>query len=210
MGRRGTLPFLRACKISKRPLNAAHCIKVLISFDTGNVTGLALAELLENFEDSFRPSPFFEHLAHSPFMGEEADDSEVAEGLTGGRPDLLVGADAAFAIDEGSRFLSPGGGEQEVGCPCSFGGVIHVLDDEKLQLLSDFSVAILIDPAVRWIGGNDPESLDLAGVDAFDDLIIGPAGLGGDPVFGDFENFRNFLVVGGVCEIVSAKEIGGV
>lgn len=70
--------------------------------------------------------------------------------------------------------------------------------------------AALVDPRVSGIGGDDPETFDLSGVDAVDDLIVSPAGFGRDIFFWDFEDTGDFFAVLWLGEVMSAEEAGGV
>lgn len=123
----------RAPYFWQRPLDAAGFVEVLVAFDPGDVAGLPFGELLKEFEGGGWARPFFEHFSAAPGVGEELNDAEVTKSLAGGVSDLLDRADAAFAVDEGAGFFTPGGGgEEEVGSLGGLGGVIHVLHHEKV------------------------------------------------------------------------------
>jgi len=68
----------------------------------------------------------------------------------------------------------------------------------------------LVDPGVGGVGGDDPEAFDFSRVDAVDDLVVSPAGFGGDVFFGNLEDAGDFFAVSGVGEVVSTEEAGGV
>lgn len=193
------------------PLDAAFGVEVLIAFNSADIAGLAFTELLHDLEGGFGVGPLFEHGAAAPSVGEELDDAKVREGLAGGVADLLESADAALGIDEGALLLAPcGGGEEEVGGLCGFGGVIHVLHHEEVELLSYLMEFALIDPRVRRVSGDDPEAFNFSGFDAINDLVVGPAGFGGDVILRDVEDAGDLFTILWLGEVVAAEEVGGV
>src|SRR5699024_11914733 len=51
--------------------------------------------------------------------------------------------------------------------------ILNILHHEKLQLLCRLGKGFIIGPAVSRICAQNPQSLDLSGVDALDDLVVG-------------------------------------
>ena len=116
-----------------------------------------------------------------PGLGDETKDIEIAERLTWGTADLFDMADASFGVDESTFLFTPTcGGEKEVSELGGFGGVIQILDHEEFEFGECFAGAILLDPGVSGVGGDDPQPFDVTGVNPVDDLVIGPALLGWD------------------------------
>ena len=205
----GILSARFAC--DERPLDAAVGVEVLVVFDAGDVTGLVGGEFFEDLEGGGGLGPLLEKITATPGMGEKLEDAEVGERLTGSFFHLLHGRDAAFRIDKSAIFFAPGGGgEEEVGRFGGLGGAIHVLDYEEIELFAQLVKAVLVDPRVGRIGGDDPEALDLAGLDSVDDLVVGPAGRGWDAVLGDAKDAADFLAVLGFGKVMPAEQVGGV
>ena len=74
------------------------------------------------------------------------------------------------------RPFPPGSrGEHQIGQLGRFGGVIHVLNDQKIEARQDIAEHVLVDPRMSRVGGDDPQPFDLLLQDAFDDLVVGPA-----------------------------------
>src|SRR5699024_7819753 len=51
--------------------------------------------------------------------------------------------------------------------------ILNILHHEKLQLLCRLGKGFIIGPAVSRICAQNPQSLDLSGIDALDDLVVG-------------------------------------
>ena len=193
------------------PLDAAGLFDVVVVADAGDVAGLVFGEGFDGLEGDVRAGEFFHEFAASPAVGESLDNAEVVESLTGCFFDLANGAEATLGVDEGAVFFTPARSrEDEIRHLGGFGRLIHVLDDEEIEFFADASEVILGDPGVVGIGGDDPESFDFAFVDGFDDLVVGVAGGVLDLVVFDAHEAAHFFAVGGVAEVVSAKEVGGV
>lgn len=196
---------------SAGPLDAAVTIEVGVVGDAGDIAGLSGGEFFENLEGGFRGGPFFKHFSDTPSVSEELKNAEIAEGFSGCGAELLDGRDTALRVDEAAVFFSPRGSrEQEISGFGGLGAGIHILHDEEFEFFSDFLKAILVDPRMSGVGGDDPEAFYFARFDAVDDLIVGPRGFGRDIFFGDFEDAGDFFAVRGVGEIMSTEEVGGV
>ncbi len=71
-------------------------------------------------------------------------------------------------------------------------GVIHILHDEKIELLRYFVEITLIDPRVRGVSGDDPEPLYFAVGDSLYDLIVSPTVLIWNPLNVYAKNLSDF------------------
>src|SRR5262245_1711360 len=61
-----------------------------------------------------------------------------------------------------------------MGAPRRFSSVVHVLDDEKIELPNDRVEFSLINPGVRRVLDDDPQPLDCTVSDSRDNLVVGP------------------------------------
>ena len=175
------------------PLNAAGFVEHLVIADAGDVAGGLARELFEDLERGFGRGPAREHFAAAPVLGDEFEDVEIGERLAGGAADFFGEADAALGIDHGAFLFAPaGGGQVKVGEAGGFGRGIHVLHDEEIEFVeSSGGEVALMDPGMGGVRGDDPEAADFAGVDAVDDLVVGPDWLVvGMTRFGNVEDAR--------------------
>ncbi len=88
-----------------------------------------------------------------------------------------------------------------------FRRVIHVLHDEKIELLNDLVEITLIDPGMRRVRRNHPEAFDLLVGDPFDDLVVGPTILIGNPIDVDAENSRDLCPIFRIQEIMAGEQV---
>jgi hypothetical protein len=73
-----------------------------------------------------------------------------------------------------------------------FRGKVHVLDDEEIELLNDLVKSRLIDPGMRRVRRHDPKTFNLVVGNPFDDLVVGPTVLIGNPIDVDAKNPRSW------------------
>ena len=150
-------------------MDAARGFEHGVVADTVKVAGLAFAESREQLEDALGAGPFAEHVGHAPRLGDAPEDFEIGPRFAGRRGDLPDDADAPLGVDECAFLFAPAGrGQHEIGEACGFRGRVHVLHDQKLEPREDGFDIGLIDPRVRRIGGDDPETANLAGGDGGD------------------------------------------
>jgi len=103
---------------AQRPLDAAFTFDHGITIDAGDVTGASVGEGLEDFENGLGRGPFREQAGAAPVMGNELEDAEVGESLSGSPADFLDEPNPTLAVDECAVFFSPSaGGQDEVGEP---------------------------------------------------------------------------------------------
>ena len=141
-------------------------------------------------------------------MRDELADVEVAQRLTGRLRDFLHQAEAPLRIDERPVLLAPRrGGQHEMRFARRLGRVIHVLHDEKIELLENARELVLVNPRMGGVGGDDPQPLDLPIRDALHDLIVGEAVLRGHAGLVEVENSRHLAAMLRVQEVMSAEQI---
>ena len=108
-------------------------------------------------------------------MGHEFEDVKVAQGKPRGAGNLFHQADAALAVDEGPFLFAPAGSRQNQVRPLRrLRGGEHFLHDEELQSAGKLVELPLINPRMRSVGGDDPETFDLIVGNALNNLIVSP------------------------------------
>src|SRR5262245_27405941 len=85
-------------------------------------------------------------------------------------------------------------------------GSVEVLHDEKFKVAQQTRQLAAGNPGMRCVGGDDPESLDPAVMNARDNLIVGPGVLRRNAVDWNAQCRRDFLPVSWVLKIVSAQQ----
>jgi hypothetical protein len=87
-----------------------------------------------------------------------------------------------------------------------FRGEIHILHNQKIELLNDLVEFRLINPGVRRVRRNYPEPFDLVIRDAFDDLVVSQTILIGNSCNVDAENSRDLCPILRIQEIMAAEQ----
>ena len=198
--------------LGKGPLDAAALVEHPVVRDAGDVAGLAPRQLFENLEHRLGATPRREHLAAAPVMRDQLEDGEIGQRLPGRLATFLIRPMRRSELMNVPSFSpQPAAGRTRCASCGRLGGVVHVLHDQKIEPLEDLAHLPLVDPRVGRVGGDDPQALDLALQDAFDDFVVGPTvlmrgcGLTWMP-----STLATLLAVLGVGEIVAAEQVGGV
>src|SRR5688572_26775388 len=162
-------------------------------------------------EDCLRRTPAAEHSGATPVMRDETEDIKVGERVTGRLGNFLGEAEPSLRIDEGAILLAPTGSRQkQMRGLGGFGGGEHVLNHEEIELSKKFLHVGLVDPRMQRVCSNDPKALNLSVANAFDDLVVSPTVFVRNPCRREMQNMCDFFTMGGIREVTTAKQIGGI
>jgi hypothetical protein len=86
-----------------------------------------------------------------------------------------------------------------------FGGGVHVLYDQEIELPEKILHVTLMNPGVKRVRRDDPEPFDFVVANAFDDLVVSPTVFGWNMLGRKMEKSRDLLAMRGIREIVAAE-----
>ena len=144
-------------------------------------------------------------------MRNELENFEVRERLPRRARHFLEQPETPLGVDERAVLLAPArAGQNEMRRLRRLGAGVHVLHHEEVELAEQVAGALLLNPRMHRVGGDDPERLDLARLDAVENLVVGQAVPRGNVFHGHTQQPGNFLAMLGLGEIVAADQVGRV
>jgi hypothetical protein len=82
-------------------------------------------------------------------LGHEFEDIEILQGLARSPRNLFDQSDSSLGVNEGTDLFTPSrGGQYQVRTLGGFRGVVHILNDQKIELLDDLVEPALVDPGM--------------------------------------------------------------
>ncbi len=114
-----------------------------------------------------------------------------------------------LGIDERPFLLTPSRCRQNhIGHLGGFSVGVHILHDKKIEPVEDIVALVLIDPRVRRICADNPQTANPSPQNSFHNLIVWQRVLGRYQSRVDAQNVGDFFAMFGVGKIVASQQIG--
>ena len=184
-------------------------VRQVVPVDARKVASLSSGTFPEKVEALAGRLPSRNSVAHAERLGHAQDALVIGDLILAALEYLAHGRKASLQIDIGALFLDAGHyREVDRAVLRALNGVVDILDDKELQFFGSGRESLVVGPAVPGVSAQDPQALDLAGIDALNDLVVGDSGLLGDQVGRDPHDIGDALPLGFIGKVAAREQAG--